>query len=975
MGNFHMRARLSLYVPKQTTHHFHHKKPKTMKKPLQFAIALIAGLFLMLPSASPAGAAGNLDVVEVETVLELREQDPDGSTVYRLTGEAILTFQQNFRGQKFIQDETAGILIDDNSRIITTTYKLNDGITGITGTLTVFRNNYQFVPVEDPGDATSSGNEPVIVDRTLDEITADDQGRLVRIADLEFAEADHGKTFSTGTNYTVSDPSGPGVFRTEFFNADYIGAVIPDTSREVVAIVIMFNDTRQIVSRSVADLKLTDIPNIRALRNQVPGTEVVYTLSNEVILTFQQGWQNQKWVQDETAGIMIHDPDGIITTAYEINDGIKGIKARLGIFRNNMQLLPAEDPGEASSSGNEPVVAERTLAEITADDQGRLVLVSGLSFDESHHGKNFATGTSYSVADETGTLVFRTEFFDADYIGTSIPVVPQDVTAIVHMFNNTRQIVSRSLEDFEAAGEVPVYSVGFDIVDENGDPLEGATITVQDVAYEEYVIEDLLPGTYIYTVSLDGYHAYSGQFLLVSEDLEVEVMLIAIDPFMVNAFPWMEGFEEDFPPEGWNHYQLGDAGNWVTHSTAFEGDFAAHHTFTSPGEEANSWLVTPQIKLPEDEVMVLSFFERNAAMGDYGYSGVMISAGSGNPELGHFTEIYESDVARGTYTERALNLADFMGKVVYIAFVYQGEDAHGWWVDNVLIEQAPDVFDMPDIATLVAEGRTDGTVYRITGEVIITHLQQAYRGQLYLQDESAAILVDDPTGILETAYEVYDGITGFTATLTMFQDMYQVVPTEDPGPPNSTGNTLEPTEVTLSQLVPEMQGMLVIVRNVTFKEGNPAVFTHNQSYYILDATAEGEIRTPNSAGLLDYFGTDVPEEPRDIIGVLHQRFEVTRLQPRALADFLEPDDPTGVPVTETRAFSMYPNPAQDYLTIQSADRIDHVRVFDLGGRMLVNIQVNGPQVQLQTGSFQNGLYIVQVVSGREVMNQRLQISR
>ena len=934
-------------------------------------------MFLLTTHGSLAASLGQLEVVEVENVLELRQQDADGSTVYRLTGEVILTFQQNHRGQKFIQDETAGILIDDNSRIIETTYKLNDGITGITGTLSVFRNNFQFVPVEDPGEATSSGNEPVIVERTAEEISPDDQGRLVRIADLAFAEGDHGKIFSTGTNYTVTDPSGSIVFRTEFWDADYIGAKVPDTPRDVVALVIMFNDTRQIVARSLADLQITEIPNIRALRNQEPGTDVVYTLSNEVILTFQQSNRNQKWIQDETAGIIIDDSGGIITTAYEINDGITGISGTLSVFRNNFQFIPVEDPGEASSSGNEPLVVERTLEEITANDQGRLVMISGLSFDETHHGQNFSTGTSYTVADETDTMVFRTEFWGADYIGTPVPVVAQDLTAIVHMFNNTRQVVARSLEDFEPAGEVPVFSVEFLIKDEDGELLEGATVTIGEETYEagQTLVGELMPGTYSFMVSLDGYHDFSGQFVLVSEDKEVEVMLIAVDPFLVDVFPWTEGFEEDFPPEGWSHYQLGDAGTWTTHSTAYEGDLAAYHTFTAPGEEANSWLVTPQIRLPDDEVMLLSFFERNAAMPDYGYSGVWVSAGSGKPENEHFVEVYESDVARGTYTERTLNLADYAGKVVYIAFVYQGEDAHDWWVDKVRVEQAPDVLEMPDIATLVAEGRMDGTVYRITGEVFITHLQQAYRGQYYLQDESAAILVDDAAGITETSYQLYDGITGFTATLTMFQDMNQLVPAEDPGAPSSTGNTIEPMEVTLSELVPEIQGRLVIVRGVEFKEDNPPTFVHNQSYYILDATGEGEIRTPNSAGLLDYFGTDVPAEPKDLIGVLHQRFEVLRLQPRSLADFLEPEDPTGVPDTEPMAFRLFPNPARDRFTVQGVNLIDQVRVFDLGGRMVLNVSVNDHQAVLQTGSLPNGLYIIQVISGKEIMNQRLQISR
>jgi len=902
--------------------------------------------------------------------------DADNSTIYRLTGEVILTLQQDYRNQKWVQDETAGVLIDDNDGIIETIYQLHDGITGLTGKLNTYRNNYQFIPTEDPGAASSSGNTPTAVERTLAGITPDDQGRLVQITDLAFDEKHFETNFQGGKNYDVSDASGPGVFRTEYREADFIGSPVPETPRTILAIVHMYFETIQIVGRSASDLQLTELASIRALRNQEPGTDTEFTLVNEVVLTFQQAYRNQKWVQDETAGILIDDQSGVLTTDYAINDGITGLKFKLGIYRDNLQILPLEDPGAPTSSDNEPVVVERTLEEITPDDQGRLVLIKDLSFDESLYGQNFATGKSYDVSDDTGALVFRTEFYNADYIGTPIPVVPQNLTAIVHLYFETIQVVARSLDDFEPAGEVPSYTVTFTITDEGGDPLEGAQITLGEEAYEagQYVLEGLLPGTYTYNVSLEGYHDATGQVVLVSEDLEVEVMLIAVDPDMVTEFPWNEGFEGDFPPAGWKLYSASndeDAGQWTTHATAHSGSAAAHHTFSMGA--SNSWLVSPQVQLPEDEVMLLSFFERNALMGDYGYSGVWISAGSGNPFNEDFVELRESPAAAGSYTQRFINLTDYKGKVVYFAFVYQGEDAHQWWVDDVAVEQAPDVFDMPDIATLVAEGLTDGTVYRITGEVIITHLQQAYRGQLYLQDESAAILVDDSQGVIETAYEVYDGITGFTATLTMFQDMYQLVPEEDPGAPSSSGNTVEPLEVTLSQLTPEIQGMLVIVRDVTFKEGSPATFTHNQSYYILDPTGEGEIRTPNSAGLLDYFGTDVPDEPKDIIGVLHQRYEVLRLQPRSLADFLTPT--TSVPEVEMAAVRLFPNPASDRVTLQSDRRMDHVRVFDLSGRLRHSQRVDDTEVILDTGGLTTGLYLIQVVAGGQLSTHRLQINR
>ena len=47
---------------------------------------------------------------------------------YTLTGEAILTYQQNFRNQKFIEDATGAILIDDDNDVITSTYAIGDAV-------------------------------------------------------------------------------------------------------------------------------------------------------------------------------------------------------------------------------------------------------------------------------------------------------------------------------------------------------------------------------------------------------------------------------------------------------------------------------------------------------------------------------------------------------------------------------------------------------------------------------------------------------------------------------------------------------------------------------------------------------------------------------------------------------------------------------------------------------------------------------
>jgi endonuclease I len=191
---------------------------------------------------------------EVANVSALRLGSTDG-TVYKLTGEAILTYKQTFRNKKWIQDANAGIEIDDNSGIITTNYQIGDGITGITGTLYLNNNMLQFVPIADPGAATSAGNTPTVVTRTLATISSSDQGRLVKFENVTFDSQYFGNNFATGTNYTISDPSGSGVFRTEFYEANYIGQPVPTVTQNITTIVRQYLSTMQITARSTADFE------------------------------------------------------------------------------------------------------------------------------------------------------------------------------------------------------------------------------------------------------------------------------------------------------------------------------------------------------------------------------------------------------------------------------------------------------------------------------------------------------------------------------------------------------------------------------------------------------------------------------------------------------------------------------------------------------------------------------------------------
>ncbi len=468
---------------------------------------------------------------------------------YQLTGEAVLTFQQDFRNQKFIEDATGAILIDDSNGTITTTYAIGDGISGISGTLSSFNGMLQFVPNADPGMASSTGNAvtPQVVTITaLNANPNDFESEYVQITGVDVDNTANA-TWVTGTEYPLSNADGNYVFRTSFFDADYIGETVPTeanisgiiternngdyfiTARDIndienisscelvigninstcdsetsgqdsVTTMIDYtgggsatytlmvvgggsvagDDPSTVASGTIiisavseatsvtleitsADCNLSidiDTPacqpalqaaDIAALRAGTLGEE--YTLTGEAVLTFQQDFRGQKFIEDDTAAILIDDNDGIITTTYAIGDGLTGIRGVLSEFNGMLQFVPVQDAGAPTSTGNAIEAQVVTTTELDANPnnyESEFVQLVVATIDNTI--PTWETGTEYTLTTGDGTYVFRTSFFDVDYIGATVPTTTQNVSGIITERNNGDYfITARELTDFEDA--------------------------------------------------------------------------------------------------------------------------------------------------------------------------------------------------------------------------------------------------------------------------------------------------------------------------------------------------------------------------------------------------------------------------------------------------------------------------------------------------------------------------------------------
>lgn len=197
------------------------------------------------------------------------------NAIYTLTGEALLTYQQSFRNQKYIEDATGAILIDDSAGNITSTYTIADGITGITGELSEFNGTMQFIPESDPGAATSNGNNlsPQVV--TMADYIASPQSyesELIAFTNITFVDGDGTLTFDVGMDYNFSNGGEMVTMRTQFYDADYIGETIPNTQlTNLVGIAARFDNGTtvipQIFPRSLEDFEADLAVNNNTLTN------------------------------------------------------------------------------------------------------------------------------------------------------------------------------------------------------------------------------------------------------------------------------------------------------------------------------------------------------------------------------------------------------------------------------------------------------------------------------------------------------------------------------------------------------------------------------------------------------------------------------------------------------------------------------------------------------------------------------------
>lgn len=203
----------------------------------------------------------SIPLLSVSSLAELRSHSPDVEAIYQLSEEVVITWQLDAGQTMYVQDETAAIILLDENGIIQEEYAIYDGISGIAGRLWLNDHTLYWIPVIDPGEASSTSNfvQPINLSiAALNNNPAVYQSRLVKLNHVSFTES--GGAFVADESYSISDGEQTYIFGTIFPGADYIGAVIPSETLIMTGLIGMGEDGGFITARSSSDMVDSSMP-------------------------------------------------------------------------------------------------------------------------------------------------------------------------------------------------------------------------------------------------------------------------------------------------------------------------------------------------------------------------------------------------------------------------------------------------------------------------------------------------------------------------------------------------------------------------------------------------------------------------------------------------------------------------------------------------------------------------------------------
>ncbi|MCR4877892.1 MAG: T9SS type A sorting domain-containing protein [Bacteroidales bacterium] len=258
-------------------------------------------------------------------------------------------------------------------------------------------------------------------------------------------------------------------------------------------------------------------------------------------------------------------------------------------------------------------------------------------------------------------------------------------------------------------------------------------------------------------------------------------------------------------------------------------------------------------------------------------------------------------------------------------------------------------------------------VYKLTGHVIVTGINESYRHQIYIQDATGAIVIDDPNGLITTALETGDEITNIYGKLSDYYGQLQFAVSETfSDEALSIYNDVLPLNVTIANLqdvefMNQHQSELIRLNDVTFAA--TGTIANNTKYTVSQNGQSGEVVWIHFWNVTGLTGEPIPTASVNLTGVNKISYGVYYLIPRNGADL-----GTGIPqyLTENDLV-VYPNPVSDRLTVKLRTndfQVSNMAVYDINGKLIRTQAVSDNQIEMSMQNLAAGNYFLRLSDGK-----------
>ena len=388
----------------------------------------------------------------------------------------------------------------------------------------------------------------------------------------------------------------------------------------------------------------------------------------------------------------------------------------------------------------------------------------------------------------------------------------------------------------------------------------------------------------------------------------------------IRTLPFFDGFE--MGATDWACWTKNDVSKdyvpyWdlLGQGWAYEGDYCVNHGWGINYQEG--WLISPQLFLqPGRDNTTLTFMSNEINTNYNDYRGVLVSTTDTDPSS--FYEVWTQTNPSESWHENVIDLKDYQGQAIYIAFKDTGTDEIGWRIDNVSVTENWNPcgsYNLPYNQSFDS-GQEPGYCWYI--------LDNDHTG------ENKCWTYDSSTG---TAYHTWGQNNGIK------QEGWLFTPYLETEANNNITLTFKNQTISFGD---EMKNSVWIAID---KSGVPNPSDYSQIWEQTDSFPDEW--TEVEIDLSPYAGHIIS---------LAFKYEGIWAHGWYVDDVNVTATPLSVDENEVNNLAIYPNPANDNIRINGLDKDTEVSIYNAMGVMVKTVVINGND-EINVSELPAGLYI------------------